>query len=65
MLPRLVTTDVTNDSIGVLFLRVEIAQKNRDLREIGEGGIEFHNRDHSQIDGSRETVTLEEYTRGV
>jgi len=30
-----------------------------------EGGIEFDSRNHSQIHGSRENVTLEEYTRGV
>jgi len=35
------------------------------IQERGEGGIEFDSRNHSQIDGSREKVTLEEYTRGV
>jgi len=30
-----------------------------------EEGIKFDNRDHSQIDGSTETATLEKCTRGV
>ena len=35
------------------------------VQERGDRGIEFRSRDHSQIDGSRERVTLEEFARGV
>ncbi len=33
------------------------------IQERGDRGIEFGSRDHSQIDGSRENVALEEYPR--
>jgi hypothetical protein len=33
-------------------------------RERGDRGIEFDSRNHSQIDGSREMATLEEFARG-
>ena len=39
---------------------VEIAHKIM-IQERGDRGIKFDSRDHSQIDGSRDNVTLEEY----
>jgi len=44
-------------------LRAEIVHKIM-MQERGDRGIEFDSRDHSQIDGLREKVTLEEITRG-
>jgi len=35
------------------------------IQERGDRGIEFDNRNHLQIDGSRENVAMEEYPRGV
>ena len=49
MLPESVTTDVTNDRGGRLFLEVEIAHKI--MIQEGGRGIEFDSRNHSQIDG--------------
>jgi len=40
MLPELVTTEVTDDREGVLFLGVEIAHKFM-VQERGDRGIEF------------------------
>ena len=55
MLPKLVTTDVTNDSIGGIVFRSRNRSRSNDPRE-GEGGIKFDNRNHSQIDDSGETA---------
>jgi len=63
MLPEVVTTDVTNDDRGILFLRVEIIHKIM-VQERGDRGIEFDRCNHPQIDSSRETATLKEDTRG-
>ena len=63
MLLESVTTDVTNDIVCRLFLEVGIVHKIM-VQERGARGIEFDSRDHSQIDIPRETVALEENTRG-
>jgi len=61
MSPKTVTTNVTNDRGSRTFLGVETVHKIM-IEERGDRGIEFGRRNHSQIDGSREDVALEEYT---
>lgn len=77
MLPKLVVINVTNAEVGSIVFRNEIIPKNSInkadekkppksncsyLIERGDRGIEFRSRNHSQIDGPREDVALEEYT---
>ncbi|MFB0503683.1 MAG: hypothetical protein ACETWE_07605 [Candidatus Bathyarchaeia archaeon] len=47
-----------------MSLEVEIIHRIM-IQERGDRGIEFDNRNHSQIHSSRENVTLEEYARGA
>jgi len=57
-------TDTLSSQAGMRMLPKQVTKKVTNDRGRGDRGIEFDNRDHSQI-GPRDTMTLEECTRGV